>query len=365
MMFDFVADQDIPEIEKNSGTLIEETKLKVKRMTAHCSAYNAPETRKAVGQLLNTVLPFFAVYAVMLAAYQSAYWLTLLLTPVAAGLLVRLFIIQHDCGHGSFLKGKTWNNRIGRFISVLTWTPYDFWRKTHNMHHSGSGNLDARGYGAIETLTVKEFAALTPKNKFLYRFYRNPLFLLVVGTPLFILIAQRIPLAKPFPFSETKKEVTAKQIWKSVMGLNAALLVVFGGLSLVFGVVPVLVSYVPIVVCTAWIGGWLFYIQHQFEDAHWDYGHNWDYHEAAVLGSSYYVLPPVLQWFTGNIGLHHIHHLNAKIPNYRLQECLDASEDLKTLNRITFLQSLKLTRLALWDEEQRKMVSFKNARAVV
>lgn len=365
-MFDFQTTQEVPETDPSYPTenLIAETKLKVKRMTAHCAAYNAPDTRKAVMQIFNTVLPFFAVYAVMLASFNNAYWLTLLLTPIASGLLVRLFIIQHDCGHGSFLKGKKWNNRVGRFISLLTWTPYDFWRKTHNMHHSGSGNLDARGYGAIETLTVREYLAMDDKNRRLYRLYRNPVVMLVFGTPLFILLAQRLPLAKPFPFSECKKEVTAAQIWKSVMGLNLGLLLTFGTLTALFGWAA-LATYVPIVIGTAWIGGWLFYIQHQFEDAHWEYKEKWDYHEAAVLGSSYYVLNPVLQWFTGNIGLHHIHHLNAKIPNYRLQECLDASEDLKTLNRITIKESLQLTRLALWDEDARKMIPFAQIPAAV
>lgn len=358
-MFDLIP---VPEEPDNIGDFpslqIQETKEKVKRMTAHCEAFKEPDVRKAVLQIFNTFLPFVAIYAIMLAAYEGAYWLTLLLTPVAAGLLVRLFIIQHDCGHGSFLKGRVWNNRIGRVMSVLTWTPYDFWRKTHNMHHAGSGNLDARGYGAIETVTVNEYKAMSAKNKFLYRLYRNPLVMLVVGTPLFIILGQRIPSAKPFPFVSVKKTVGFRQIWKSVIGLNVALLVFYGSLSLIFGVVPVLATYVPIVVCTAWIGGWLFFIQHQFEDAHWDYGHNWDYHEAAVLGSSYYVLPKILQWFTGNIGLHHIHHLCAKIPNYRLQECLDSSTDLQNLNRVTFLESLGFVKLALWDEKTRKMVPF-------
>lgn len=358
-MFDFVpaaAEADV--LNCDNAQDISKTREQVKRMTAHCEGFKEPDARKAMVQVANTFLPFIAVFSVMLAAYEGGYWLTLLLTPIAAGLLVRLFIIQHDCGHGSFLKGRVWNNRIGRVISVLTWTPYDFWRKTHNMHHAGSGNLDARGYGAIETVTVDEYRAMSAKNKFLYRLYRNPLVMLVVGTPFFILLGQRIPSAKPFPFVETNKTVSVRQIWKSVMGLNLALFLFYGALSLAFGAVPVLVTYLPIVVCTAWIGGWLFFIQHQFEDAHWDYAHNWDYHEAAVLGSSYYVLPKVFQWFTGNIGLHHIHHLCSKIPNYRLQECLDSSSDLQNLNRVTFRESLGFVKLALWDEQKRKMVPF-------
>lgn len=356
-MFDFVASQDDPDEYRAGDESIDAVKHKVELMTKHCRAYSLPHARKAVIQLANTLIPFFAVLGAMLAFYDKAYWLTLVLTPLAAGLLVRLFIIQHDCGHGSFLKGRKWNNRIGRFLSILTWTPYDLWRKTHNLHHAGSGNLDARGYGAIETLTVEEYKNLSKYHKIMYRLYRNPVVMLVFGTPLFILLAQRIPVTKPFPFSPCKKEITTTNIWKSVVGLNLVLLVIYGAAAYIIGI-HLLIIYMPVVVCTAWIGGWLFYIQHQFEDAHWDYAHEWSYHEAAVLGSSYYDLPAPLQWLTGNIGLHHIHHLNAKVPNYHLQECLDASSDLKTLNRITFRESLKLTKLALWDEQQRKMVPF-------
>jgi omega-6 fatty acid desaturase (delta-12 desaturase) len=243
-------------------------------------------------------------------------------------------------------------------MSVLTWTPYDFWRKTHNLHHASSGNLDGRGFGSIETVTVKEYAAMSARQKFLYRFYRNPFVMMVMATPFFIVLVQRVPLAEPLSFAPVSKRVGFQQIWKSVMGLNLVLLLVYGGLCVVFGFGPVLMTYLPVVALTACMGGWLFYIQHQFEDAHWEKGKDWDYHEAAVMGSSYYDLPKIIQWFTGNIGLHHIHHLNAKIPNYRLQECLDAHQGLKTLNRITFWESLKYARLALWCEERRKMVGF-------
>lgn len=199
---------------------------------------------------------------------------------------------------------------------------------------------------------------MTRGQKFWYRVYRNPFIMMVLGTPFFILLAQRFPLVEPFGFVAVIRKITRKHIWKSVMGLNLALLGFYGGLSLVFGFGPVFFTYLPVVALTALIGGWLFYIQHQFEDAHWEKGKDWDYHEAAVMGSSYYDLPKVLQWFTGNIGLHHIHHLNAKIPNYRLQECLETHGVLKDLNRVTFWQSLRYARLALWDEEKKKMVTF-------
>ncbi len=341
------------------GTLPDrDVKSFVKGLVEHCQKYEGANNAQAIWQVINTLVPFFAVFAVMLYSFHGAYWITALLTPLASLLLVRVFIIQHDCGHGSFFNKRKWNNYVGRIMSVLTWTPYDFWRKTHNMHHSGSGNLDNRGYGGVETITVKEYEALPENLQFWYRVYRNPYVLIFFGTPFFIIVAQRIANAEPFPFCEAKKHVSFKQIYKSVFGLNFALVAVYGALGAVFGFIPVLVTYLPIVVGTAWAGGWLFYIQHQFEDAHWKRQENWSYHEAAVLGSSYYDLNPILQWFTGNIGLHHIHHLNAKIPNYRLQRCMDDNGDLQTLNRIKLWESFKYSKLALWDEEHNKMVRF-------
>lgn len=334
------------------------TKAKVKGFVTHCDQYKKADNKKAVFQLLNTFIPFLAICAAMIYSFSEAYWITALLTIPASLLLVRVFIIQHDCGHGSFFTTRKWNNRIGRLMSLFTLTPYDFWRRTHNMHHSSSGNLDNRGFGAIETITVAEYEALDAKTKFWYRIYRNPYILLLLGTPYYTLIGQRMARIDHFPFFEYKKSITRSQIWKSVHGLNLTLFIVFGLLGLMFGLLPVLVSYIPVLIVTSWAGGWLFFIQHQFEDTYYEYEGKWDYSEAAVLGSSYYDLHPILQWFTGNIGLHHIHHLNGKIPNYRLQECMDSEPELKKVNRITFLESFKLAKLALWDERQNKMIGF-------
>tara|TARA_R110001592_G_scaffold27763_26_gene102968 strand:- start:26930 stop:28021 length:1092 start_codon:yes stop_codon:yes gene_type:complete len=335
-----------------------EIKAKVKKMVAHCAKYQAADNRKALLQVLNTLSPFFIVCAAMIYFFSSAYIITALLTVPAAFLLVRLFIIQHDCGHNAFFSSRKWNNRLGRFLSVLTWTPYDFWRRTHNLHHSSSGNLDNRGFGAIETITIAEYEALSPKLKFWYKVYRNPYILLLLGTPFFIIVGQRFASVKAFPFCSVKQSITFQQVWKSVFGLNTALVGVYGGAGLMLGLDIVLLTYVPIVIGTSWIGGWLFFIQHQFEDAHWDYQDSWDYQEAAVMGSSHYDLPPILHWFTGNIGLHHIHHLNARIPNYRLHDCMNANDDLKKINRVRFWQSLKYANLSLWDEDNRKMITF-------
>lgn len=341
-----------------AGNPCDSDKSRVENLVSHCKQYQKADNKAAVTQVLNTFIPFFALCTVMLYCFSHAYWVTALLTPLASFLLVRVFIIQHDCGHGSFFSSRQWNERIGRFSSILTWTPYDFWRRTHNMHHAGSGNLDNRGFGAIETITVKEYEGLSPKLQRAYRLYRNPYLMLLFGTPFFIIIGQRIPDATPFPFYKSTKAVPFSQIWKSVLGLNISLFLVFGSLGLAFGFVPVLLTYLPIVIGTAWIGGWLFYIQHQFEDAHWAHQEEWDYHKAAVMGSSYYDLNPILQWLTGNIGLHHIHHLNLKIPNYRLQECMNDCDDLKTINRIGLWESFKYAKLALWDEDQKKMITF-------
>lgn len=358
-MSDNILSQEQPcQQAENKVSAPAEVKTQIKEIMQHCERYKTADHKRAVFQLVNTFIPFFILCGIMLSAYEHAYWLTALLTVPAAGLLVRIFIIQHDCGHGSFMASRKWNNRIGRVCSLLTWTPYDFWRKTHNMHHADSGNLDRRGYGSIETVTMQEYEAMAPRLRFWYRLYRNPVVLLIFGTPLFILIGQRLPFAEPFPFIKVWKQVTFAQIWKSVMGLNLSLLLFYGGAGLVFGFGPVLITYLPIVVMTAWIGGWLFYVQHQFEDTYWEHGADWNYHEAAVLGSSYYDLPPVLQWFTGNIGLHHIHHLSAKIPNYRLQDCMDDYPFLRMINRITLRDSLRSLYLAMWDEKSRKMVGF-------
>ena len=335
------------------------------KLADHCDLYKGADLKHSIVQLALSLSLFTLACWSMLICVQENFWLGywLLLLPTS-GLLVRLFIVQHDCGHGSYFKSRFANDMVGRFIGVLTVTPYSYWRRTHNMHHAGSGNLERRGYGGIETLTVEEFKNLSPRKRLVYRFYRHPLVLLIFGTPFFTLIAQRLPLTEPFPFPELCKASNLKGVWRSVLGTNIGIVVFFGALSLLFGAWPAFAVYIPVLIVTSWIGGWLFFIQHQFEDTHWENHDEWSFQEAALEGSSYYDLPPVLQWFTGNIGLHHIHHLCAMIPNYRLQECLDASPELKEMNRMTFSDSLKCIDLALWDQKARKLVSFREAQAL-
>jgi len=305
-------------------------------------------------QLTTTATPFLALLVLMATATQGRYWLTLLLSVPTAGLLVRLFIIQHDCGHGSFFKSRAANDFLGRALSVLTFTPYGQWKQGHALHHASNGNLDCRGRGDVETLTVREYQALSPLKRLAYRLYRNPLIMVLLGAPINFILLQRLPTGRSFRDRHARR---------SIMFLNFALVLAFGLPMAVFGVVFVLVTYLPVIIIASWIGNWLFYVQHQFEDTYWDQGSNWNFHTAALRGSSYFDLPPVLQWFSGNIGLHHVHHLCSRIPNYRLQACLDIAPELHRIaKRITLRESLGCWRRALWDEQSHLLVRFRDLR---
>lgn len=330
---------------------IAEFKQLARRLAAHCKAYRDADAKRGITQVITTFVPFFGLAAAMMAsvAYEY-YWLSALLTLPAAGLLIRLFIIQHDCGHGSFFRSRAANDLLGRAISLITLTPYTNWRMAHATHHATSGNLDRRGAGDINTLTVAEYQALPRFQRLAYRLYRNPLIHLVIGAPYQFILRQRIPFGGSFK---------TWGAWRSILSLNAAVAVLYGGGVFFFGLEPLLIVYLPIVVIASWMGGWMFFIQHQFENTYWRAEKDWDFHVASLQGSSYYVLPGFLNWFTGDIGLHHIHHLCGKIPNYRLQECLKASPELQRINRLTILDSLKSVPLALWDEEQNKLVGFR------
>lgn len=337
----------------------------LKRLVEHCQGYRGAVARRSLLQLVSTAGMFFAAVMTMFVSFHhGVYSLYAALMLPTAGLLVRLFIIQHDCGHGSFFSSKAANDATGRFLSLFTFIPYSLWRRAHNLHHAGAGNLDRRGAGDIDTLTVAEYAALPAKKKFWYRFYRHPLVLLVLGPPLYILVLLRFPPVQSVPFLENYHPLPAtSEGWKSVMSLNVFLLLFYGTIVAMFGWKTGLLVYLPVVVTAFWIGQWLFFIQHQFEDAYWRHKGDWNYNEAALYGSSYYVLPRFFQWFTGNIGFHHIHHLCPGIPNYRLEECFRAHPDLAYTRRITLRESLKSIRLALWDEQKLKMVSFRDLAA--
>ena len=333
----------------NQTPLEESTKQMVRRLAAHCAAYRGAVPRLALLQLATTLIPLALVIAAMFMTVRTHYWITLLLAIPAGGLLVRVFIIQHDCGHGSFFASRTANDWVGRAMSVLTMAPYSLWKREHALHHATSGNLDKRGVGDIDTMTVDEYRALSSLGKLRYRFYRNPLFLFGIGVPAYFLLIQRSPWLHG---------LSARDSWKSVMGLNAGLVAFYAPFIYFFGVSDTVFVVWPMVHLASAAGGWLFFVQHQFEETRWDHAGEWDFQVAALLGSSFYDLPKVLHWFTGNIGLHHIHHLNSMIPNYRLQACLNASPELQELNHLTLWQSFKCAGLKLWDEKNRRLIRF-------
>jgi acyl-lipid omega-6 desaturase (Delta-12 desaturase) len=330
-----------------------EQKILARRMAAHCNRYKGGETRHAVTQMLTTLIPLAALIALMMYTVDRLYIATLLLALPAAGLLIRVFIIQHDCGHGSFFADKRWNETIGRVMSLLTVTPYGLWRREHAQHHAASGNLDRRGVGDIETKTVAEYAAMTRWQRLVYQVYRHPLFLFGFGVPFYFMVLHRIPWGHA---------LSPRENWKSIFGLNLALASVYGPVIWWVGALPFLKIALPMLLLSTAIGGWLFFMQHQFEETHWEEAKQWDFQVAAIFGSSFYVLPKWLQWFTGNIGLHHIHHLCSMIPNYKLQACLDGSPELTAMNRLTLWQSFACARLTLWDEANRRMIGFREYR---
>lgn len=324
-------------------------KLSVMQMADYCAQFRGANNTSATIQLLNTVLPFCALLTLMFWTVEEHYILTCLLGIPCGLLLVRFFILQHDCGHNSFFTNPSANIFVGRLISILTFTPFGLWKREHAQHHATSGHLDKRGVGDIETLTISEWKQLSPFGKVRYRIYRNPLFLFGVGVPFYFLILQRLPWFHAYPPKDT---------WKSVMGLNCSLAVFYGILGHLLGFSHLLLVVWPILHVGSAVGGWLFFIQHQFEETVWASKDNWNFQIAALYGSSYYELHPILNWFTGSIGMHHIHHLNSMIPNYRLKDCLNGNPTLRSLNKITLSQSFKCSKLKLWDEHQRKLVAF-------
>ncbi|GJM02684.1 MAG: hypothetical protein DHS20C08_11850 [Rhodomicrobium sp.] len=322
---------------------------KVEQLSRHCLNYRTSDATQAVIQLITTFIPFLLLCVAMYQSLELSYALTLLLAVPTAGLTIRIFIMQHDCGHGSFFASNKANDWTGRILSVFTITPYNYWRRLHALHHASSSNLDKRGYGDIDTLTVSEYQARGFWGRLGYRIYRNPLFLMFIGGPLHFALLQRLPLAFKKP---------SLSMWLSVMGLNLSMVIVYGALIAYIGAADFFKLAIPVAMLSSAIGIWLFYIQHQFEDTHWAHEDEWDRKSAALYGSSYYRLPKLLQWFTGNIGIHHVHHLCSAIPNYRLQECLDDEPELKTINILTIRESLAYANLSLWDEESKKLVPF-------
>ena len=316
--------------------------------------YREPSHARALFELGVTAGALGLLWVLMWLSLGVGYWLTLLLSLPAAGFLVRLFLIQHDCGHGAFFRHRMANDWIGRILGVLTLTPYDYWKRNHAIHHASSSNLDRRGIGDIETLTVQEYRARSWLGKCAYRIYRNPLVMFGVGPAYLFLLQHRVPL---------NQMRAGWKPWLSTMATNLAI-----GLGVTFmvcfvGIQPFFLVHMPIMLLAASIGVWLFYVQHQYEGVVWTRERAWTLHESALSGSSHYNLPGVLRWFTANIGVHHVHHLNSRIPYYRLPQVLRDHPELSDVSQLTFRQSLRGVRLALWDETRQRLVSFREMAA--
>ncbi len=315
--------------------------------------YMERSPKRALFQLVTTSALFILSWAAMVWSLDVSYWLTLALLLPTSGFLIRLFIFQHDCGHGAFFKSQRINNWVGFFIGILMLTPYQYWRRTHASHHASSGDLDRRGYGDVNTLTVDEYLALSKRGRLRYRIYRSITVLLLVGPIYQFVVKHRFPLDAPRSW---------KREWSSIMWTNVGIIVLLVLGWQTIGITKLLLVQVPLVMTSTAIGIWLFYVQHQFEDTYWRNTPEWDFHRAGLEGSSYYELPAVLHWFTGNIGYHHIHHLSSRIPNYHLRRCFREQPEMQKVTRLTIWESVKCARLKLWDQASGKLVGFSEIR---
>jgi omega-6 fatty acid desaturase (delta-12 desaturase) len=316
--------------------------------------YQTPDVSRGTWQMINSFGGLFAGWVLMYVALQFVgIWLALLLAVPTAGFLVRIFIIQHDCGHGSFMKSKKANDRIGAISGVFTLTPYKLWRRSHAIHHAHHADLDDRGTGDIWTLTVEEYLDAPTWEKIAYRVFRNPFFLFGLAPIFQFIILSRFHFGMG---SERNKKNNT-----SLIATNLGLFLLLFLPSLVIGFQAVLILWLPVAIIASSAGTWMFYVQHQFEDTYWEHKPEWDYTLAAMAGSSYYELPKLLQWFTGNIGFHHIHHLSPRIPNYNLQACHEENEIMQQVVKLTLWSSLETSFLALWDEGSRTLITFRQA----
>lgn len=313
--------------------------------------YRQPSTPRALWQLANTFIPYALLWYLMYLSLAISWWLTVPLAVLAGAFLMRIFIIFHDCGHGSYFQSRRANDFVGFIAGILTFTPYYQWRGDHAIHHSSAGHLDKRGTGDIWTMTVQEYLESSRWKRFAYQLARNPIVLFVLAPLFMFVIEQRIPYPKADPRER-----------QSVWWTNLAILCMAIALSWIFGIVAYLLIQLTVTAVAGGAGIWMFYVQHQFEDVYWERGDNWEYTAAALQGSSYYKLPRILQWFSGNIGFHHIHHLSARIPNYNLQKCHEADPLFQQVKPLTLSSSLNSMTLRLWDEKARRLVGYRRMR---
>ena len=341
------------ELNNKSSRVSGTTVIDWRALTRSLARYREPNHGRSLVEILITIVPLICLWLLMWFAIDIGYGLYLLLAVPAAGFLVRLFVIQHDCGHGAFFRHRLANDWVGRVIGVLTLTPYDFWRRTHATHHATSGNLDRRGIGDVSTLTVREYLSLSRFGRFRYRLYRHPIVMFGFGPIYLFVLKHRLPIGLMG---------AGWQPWLSTMATNLGIALAAAATIWFVGVGPFLLVHLPITLLGGSVGVWLFYVQHQFEHTFWAHETAWNVQEAAIQGSSHYDLPPVLRWFTGNIGIHHVHHLCSRIPFYRLPMTLRLHPELEKVGRLTLGQSISCVRLVLWDEAARRLISFHELR---
>jgi omega-6 fatty acid desaturase (delta-12 desaturase) len=309
--------------------------------------YEQPSAPRAIWQIANTFVPYAALWVLMHFTLQMSWWLTVPVAVLAGGFLVRIFIIFHDCGHGSFFKSRAANRFLGFVSGTLTFTPYYHWRWEHSIHHATAGDLDRRGTGDVWTMTVQEYLESSRWKRFAYRLARNPVILFAIAPLFLFVVRQRFPSPK-----------ANKRERHSVYSMNLAILLMAAGMIAIFGLKAYVIIQLIIISVAGSVGVWLFYVQHQFEGVYWERREEWDYMTAALQGSSFYKLPKILQWFSGNIGYHHLHHLSSRIPNYNLERCHNAHPLFQTVKPVTLLSSLKSFTFRLWDEQRHKLVGY-------
>ena len=318
-------------------------------------AFKSPNQARSVFELTVSVAPFATAWAAACWLFHvGLWWASLPFIIAAAMFLVRLFMIQHDCGHGAFFNSRFANDGVGRVLGVLTLTPYGFWRRTHAIHHATSGDLARRGVGDVDTLTITEYGARSRLGRLRYRLYRHPFVMFGLGPVYLFFIQHRLPVGLMRD---------GVRPWLSTMGTNVAIAIVSFGLIWLLGAPAFFFVHLPTMAIAASLGVWLFFVQHQFEQTSWSSGPEWTFDDAALHGSSHYDLPPILRWMTANVGVHHVHHLSSRIPFYRLQDVLRAHPELRSFGRVTLRASLACPRLTLWDETQKRLISFAEAGA--
>ena len=335
--------------------LAEAEKASAKVWVPLLAKYRDPSTPRSLFELAVTAGAFLGLWALAWWVLSFSALLAFIIAAVNGRALVRLFLIQHDCGHQSFFRSRAANDWLGRVLGVFTLTPYDVWRRTHSIHHAHAGNLDRRGIGDVVTLTLAEYQARSAFGRLRYRLYRHPLVMFVLGPTYLFMLEYRLPLGL----------MTAGwRYWISAMVTNLALAAALSAIVVYGGWTALLFIFVPTVVVACTIGVWLFFVQHQFEDTYWGREPDWQMHDAALLGSSHYKLPQPLRWLTANIGIHHVHHLYSRVPFYRLSEILRDYPVLAEAQVLTFRESIKCARLHLWDEGSKRLLSFREARSL-